>query len=77
MQEGHNVTAEISFARAMLVVAFLLAALISGLMLFGASPHIPILVTTAFAATVAIISGQPWESVEKGTFPNGKFYLVF
>ncbi|NLF95264.1 MAG: Na+/H+ antiporter NhaC [Candidatus Riflebacteria bacterium] len=66
MQEGHIVTAEISFARAMLVVAFLLATLISGLMLFGASPHIPILVTTAFAATVAIISGQPWEAVEKG-----------
>ncbi len=66
MQEGHTVTAEISFSRAMLVVAFLLGALISGLMLFGASPHIPILLTTAFAATVAIISGQSWEAVEKG-----------
>ncbi len=66
MEPSHSETAHISFARAMLVVTFLLISLISGLMIFGASPHIPILVATAFAAMVAIFSGQQWKEIEGG-----------
>ena len=66
METDHSDIAQMSFARAMLVVGFLLAALISGLMLFGASPHIPLMVTAAFAALVAIWSGHAWADIEKG-----------
>lgn len=61
-----NPQGRITFARALLVIAFLVVALIGGLMYFGSSPHIPLLVTTAFAALVAVWSGQPWEELEKG-----------
>ncbi len=61
-----NAEPQISFARSMLVIIFLIAALVSGLMYFGSAPHIPILVTTAFAAVVAIASGQKWEDIEGG-----------
>jgi NhaC family Na+:H+ antiporter len=62
-----NAVAEkISFGKALLVIAFLIASLISGLLYFGSSPHIPLMVTAAFAALVAVWSGQPWSDLESG-----------
>ena len=61
-----GITKNVTFSRALLVIIFLIASLTSGLMFFGASPHIPILATTAFAALVAIKSGYSWHEVEKG-----------
>lgn len=58
--------AKVTFAGALLVIAFLIAALTGGIIFFGASPHIPLLATTAFAALVAIKSGFSWDEVEKG-----------
>jgi NhaC family Na+:H+ antiporter len=58
--------AKVTFAGALLVIIFLIAALTGGIIFFGASPHIPLLATTAFAALVAIKSGFSWEAVEKG-----------
>ncbi len=61
-----NDVAQMSLAKALLVIVFLVCSLIGGLMYFGSSPHIPLLVTAAFAAIVAVWSGQPWEKIEAG-----------
>ncbi len=57
---------KITFGGALLVIAFLVVALTGGIIFFGASPHIPLLATTAFAAIVAIWSGYKWDELEKG-----------
>ncbi|MEW6709129.1 MAG: Na+/H+ antiporter NhaC [Candidatus Riflebacteria bacterium] len=57
---------KVSFAKALLVIVFLISALISGLLYFGSSAHIPLLITCAFAALVSGWSGMSWEEIEKG-----------
>lgn len=63
MEAGNE---RITIGKAILVIIFLIAALTGGLMYFGSSPHIPLLVTAAFAALVAVWSGQPWQQIEDG-----------
>ncbi len=63
MEQG---VGRMSFLRALAVIIFLIIALVGGLMYLGASPHIPILLTAAFAAVVAIRSGFSWAEIEKG-----------
>jgi len=63
MEQGMG---RMSFSRALVVIIFLIISLVGGLMYFGASPHIPILLTAAFAAVVAIRSGFSWAEIEKG-----------
>ncbi|WP_053955886.1 Na+/H+ antiporter NhaC [Inediibacterium massiliense] len=57
---------KVSLGKALLVIAFLVVALIGGLMFFDGDPHIPLLTTTAFASLVAVTSGQKWEDLEEG-----------
>ncbi|MFT9497586.1 Na+/H+ antiporter NhaC [Anaerosolibacter sp.] len=60
---------KISIGEALLVIAFLIAALMYTILpRFGVegSPHIPILATTVFAAFIAIRAGYKWSDIEDG-----------
>ena len=62
----NKIPRKITFGEAFLVIIFLVAALMSTLMVFGGDPHMPILATTIVAALVAIRAGYKWSDIEEG-----------
>ncbi|WZL72853.1 Na+/H+ antiporter NhaC [Clostridiaceae bacterium 35-E11] len=61
-----NSPRKVSFGEAMIVILFLIAALISTLMLWGGDPHMPLLASSAVATIVAVRAGFKWSDIEGG-----------
>lgn len=55
-----------TFGQAIVIVLFLITALASGLQLFGADPHIPLIISAAFAALIAMKNGFSWDELLDG-----------
>lgn len=53
---------------AVLSFAFLILVMGIGIAVFGANPHIPMLIGTAFAALMALKIGYSWKEIEKSMF---------
>lgn len=62
----NRIPRRITFLEAMFVIVFLIAALMSTLMLFDGDPHMPILLTTVVASIIAIRAGFKWSDIEEG-----------
>ena len=56
--------AKLSFGKSLLIIAILLICIFVGVILWGLDPHIPIIIATAIAAVIAILSGMKWEQLE-------------
>lgn len=53
---------------AILSFAFLIAVMGIGIAFFGANPHIPMLIGTAFAAVIALKIGYQWKDIENSMY---------
>ncbi|GAU76605.1 Na+/H+ antiporter NhaC [Fusibacter sp. 3D3] len=53
---------------AILSFAFLIAVMGIGIAFFGANPHIPMLIGTAFAAVIALKIGYKWQDIENSMY---------
>ncbi len=57
---------EIRLGIALIPVLFLMSALAVGIILFKQLPHIPLILATAVAATVALLHGFSWKHIREG-----------
>lgn len=55
---------KLSFGKSMLVVLFLLVSIFVGVVVWELDPQIPIIMTTIFAAIMAITNGSKWQDLE-------------
>ncbi|MBS7828934.1 Na+/H+ antiporter NhaC [Wohlfahrtiimonas chitiniclastica] len=55
-----------SLFESLIPVVFMMIALVTGIFIFGTSPHIPLLVSVCVAAMVAMRLGFSWRRVERG-----------
>ena len=62
MEKTNN---NLSLGKSLLILAFLLISIFFGVVLWELDPQIPIIITTIFAAIVAITSGSKWDDLEK------------
>jgi NhaC family Na+:H+ antiporter len=56
----------IGFLKSFLVICFMIASLSYTILIVEGSIHVPIILTAAVAAVVAILHGHKWEDLEKG-----------
>lgn len=56
----------VSFGLSVAVFIFVFAAILSGIMVFGTSAHIPLTISAAVAAIVGVASGYTWSEMEEG-----------
>lgn len=56
----------LSLSKSLLILAILLITIFFGVVLWELDPQIPIIVTTIFAAIIAIASGSKWDELEAG-----------
>lgn len=62
MEKQNN---NLSLGKSLLILAFLLVSIFFGVVLWGLDPQIPIVITTIFAAIIAIASGSKWDDLEE------------
>ena len=53
---------------AILSFSFLILCMAVGIAVYGANPHIPMLIGTAFASVMAIKMGYKWKEIEDSMF---------
>ena len=58
--------APVSFGKAVLVFAATFACLLLGIIQFGTSAHMPLVIATGIAAIVGVTSGYKWSEMEDG-----------
>ena len=56
----------VSFGKSVAVFVFVFVSILSGIMAFGTSAHIPITISAAVAAAVGVTSGYKWKDMEEG-----------
>ena len=56
----------VSFGLSVAVFIFVFVSILSGIMVFGTSAHMPLVISAAVAAAVGVFSGYKWSEMEEG-----------
>ncbi|MBS4536390.1 Na+/H+ antiporter NhaC [Clostridium sp. D2Q-14] len=75
MSDDYSNSKKITFGLALIPIVFLILSLFVAIQIYGADPHIPLVLSTVVAAAISIKAGYKWNEIEEGMVDSIKMSM--
>lgn len=75
MSDDHSNSKKITFGLALIPIGFLILSLFVAIQVYGADPHIPLILSTVVATIISIKAGYKWDEIEEGMVDSIKMSM--